>query len=76
LTLNDSSGAVTEVNNDEVEARFTAIWTQIAARFADHGEHLLFESMNEIHDGYDAPDPAYYGIINNLNQVFVDVIRS
>ena len=76
LTLNDSTGAVTEANNMAVAQRFTALWTQIAARFAGHGERLLFESMNEIHDGYGAPDPAYYTIINNLNQVFVDLVRA
>lgn len=76
LTLNDAEGAVTPENNDAVRARFVALWTQIAAHFQDHGEGLLFESMNEIHDGYDAPDPAYYDIINDLNQQFVDVVRA
>lgn len=76
LTLNDPAGNVTEANNQAVEARFLAIWGQIAAHFADYPEQLLFESMNEIHDGYDAPDPAYYTIINHLNQVFVDLVRA
>lgn len=76
ITLNDADGAVTEENNTAVQERFVALWEQIAAHFADHGEDLLFESMNEIHDGYDSPDPAYHDIINNLNQVFVDTIRN
>ncbi|MFC1642592.1 glycoside hydrolase family 5 protein, partial [Myxococcota bacterium] len=76
LTLNDAGGAVTAENNDQVEARFVGMWTQIASHFRDHGEQLLFESMNEIHDGYDTPDPAYYDIINHLNQVFVDTVRA
>ncbi len=49
---------------------------QIASHFKDHGSDLIFESMNEIHDGYDAPDPVYYDIINNLNQKFVDTVRA
>lgn len=76
LTLNDSSGAVTEANNAAVRSRFVAIWTQLAARYADFGNELLFESMNEIHDGYDAPETVYYDIINDLNQAFVDTVRA
>lgn len=75
LTLNDGQGDVTPENNAAVEARFVAIWRQIAEHFKGHDENLLFESMNEIHDGYDAPDPAYYEIIHHLNQVFVDLVR-
>jgi len=76
LTLNDESGAVTEENNAAVQAQFVAVWEQIASRFADHGHHLVFESMNEIHDGYDEPDPVYHDIINDLNQTFVDLVRA
>jgi endoglucanase len=75
LSLNDSTGAITDANNQAVQARFVALWTQIASHFQPYGEALLFESMNEIHDGYDAPDPQYYTIINNLNQAFVDTVR-
>jgi endoglucanase len=31
--------------------------------------------MNEIHDGYGAPDPRHLEFINDLNQVFVNVVR-
>jgi endoglucanase len=75
LSLNDADGAVTEANNTAVKERFVKVWTQIAARFQGFGEQLLFESMNEIHDGYADPDPAYYTIINDLNQTFVDTVR-
>ncbi len=76
ITLNDPSGATTEANNAAVRERFVAVWAQVAAHFGGFGEQLLFESMNEIHDGYDRPDPAYYGIINDLNQAFVDTVRA
>jgi endoglucanase len=75
LTLNDETGAITEANNQLVKERFSAVWTQLATHFKDFDERLLFESMNEIHDGYDAPDPGYYTIINDLNQTFVDIVR-
>ena len=76
ITLNDASGAVTETNNAAVRTRFVAVWSQIANHFGSFGENLLFESLNEIHDGYSDPDPAYYRIINDLNQAFVDTVRA
>lgn len=75
IKLEDASGNVTAENNAAVMERFVAVWTQIATHFEDRGPDLLFESMNEIHVGYDTPDPAYYGVINALNQKFVDVVR-
>jgi aryl-phospho-beta-D-glucosidase BglC (GH1 family) len=76
ISLKDSSGATTEENNAAVRARFVAVWSQIAKRFAKYGEELLFESMNEIHDGYGTPDPRHFAIINDLDQRFVDVVRA
>lgn len=75
LTLNDSAGKTTPENNAQVMARFTTVWRQIAAEFGDMGEELLFESMNEIHDGYGAPDPRHMEFINELNQAFVSLVR-
>ncbi len=76
ITLNDQDGNITNANSAAVEARFVKVWEQIAARFINHDNRLLFESMNEIHDGYGTPDPGYYDIINNLNQVFVNTVRA
>jgi endoglucanase len=76
LSLNDGAGLVTDANNQAVEARFSALWTQIATRFGPYGEGLLFESMNEINDGYDAPAVEYHAIINRLNQLFVETVRA
>jgi endoglucanase len=75
LTLNDANGNTTEENNAAVRARFVAVWTQIANHFSDYGEELLFESMNEIHDGYGTPDPRHFTFINDLNQQFVNLVR-
>lgn len=76
LSLNDESGDITEEHNQVVENQFIMVWRQIAERFQNYNEHLIFESMNEIHDGYGTPNPLYFDIINNLNQVFVDTVRS
>jgi aryl-phospho-beta-D-glucosidase BglC (GH1 family) len=76
LTLNDASGNTTEENTAAVRKRFVAVWAQIAKHFAAYGEELLFESMNEIHDGYGEPDPRHFTFINDLNQQFVNVVRA
>ncbi|HEX3853388.1 MAG TPA: glycoside hydrolase family 5 protein [Polyangiaceae bacterium] len=76
ITLKDANGETTEANNAQVRARFVAVWTQIAKHFANAGEELLFESMNEIHDGYGQPDPRHYTFINQLNQEFVNLVRA
>jgi aryl-phospho-beta-D-glucosidase BglC (GH1 family) len=76
LTLKDANGETSDANNDQVRTRFVAVWNQIAKHFANAGEELLFESMNEIHDGYGKPDPRHYGFINQLNQEFVNLVRA
>ncbi len=76
ITLKDEAGNITEANNAAVKARFIAVWTQIAKHFAGFGEELLFESMNEIHDGYGPPNPRYFPIVNQLNQEFVKIVRA
>jgi endoglucanase len=76
LALNDDQGNTTKANNAAVRARFVAVWTQIATYFSNYGEELLFESMNEIHDGYGPPDPRHFAFINDLNQQFVDLVRA
>lgn len=62
------------------------IWTQLARRFAEYDEHLIFESMNEprlVGTNYEWwLDPNNESCmdavktINALNQVFVDTIRN
>ena len=65
--------------NDQVyiKEKFAAVWRQIAERFADYDEHLIFECMNEVFDGiYHTPVAEYYENINDYNQIFVDTVRS
>ena len=68
------------------ERYIMSIWKQLADRFADYDEHLIFESMNEPrmkdteHEWWiDQNDPQCQEAIeciNKLNQVFVDTVRS
>lgn len=64
-------------DQDYICEKYEALWTQIAERFADYDEHLIFESMNEEFDGeYTDPNTDYYENLNTYNQIFVDTVRS
>ena len=76
ISLVNGSGQVTAANTAAVRAQFVAIWAQVAEHFKDYGEHLIFESMNEIKVGYDAPLESYLDQVNELNQAFVDTVRA
>lgn len=59
-----------------IKAKYEKVWEQIAKRFKNYDDHLVFESMNEEYDGtYNNPTPEYYNNINAYNQIFVDTVR-
>lgn len=59
---------------DAFYTRYSAIWNQVAERFRDYSDYLVFESMNEI--GFDnLPQNKAYELLNKINQDFVDIIR-
>ena len=69
--------------NEKVKDQIFCVWSQIANRFKDKGEWLVFESFNEIQDGgwgwsaaFQANPDAQYKVLNEWNQVFVDAVRS
>ncbi len=60
----------------KIKAKYEACWKQIAERFKDYDEHLIFESMNEeFNNDYGQPDLNAYQNINDYNQIFVDTVR-
>lgn len=60
----------------KIKAKYEACWKQIANRFKNYDEHLIFESMNEEFDGtYGTPSTTAYANINAYNQIFVDTVR-
>ncbi len=70
-------------NHEKVKDEVFALWTQIAERFKDKGEWLVFESFNEIQDGgwgwseaFRKNPGAQYKILNEWNQTFVDAVRA
>lgn len=80
--LNIKDACKSTAKNQEVRAEIAQVWCQIAMKFKDEGDYLMFESFNEIHDGgwgwgsngtnYDTYAPT----LNGWNQLFVDVVRS
>lgn len=80
--LNIKGAAQSTATNQLVKSQLKAMWEQIAGRFKTKGEFLMFESMNEIHDGgwgwgENLNDGGkQYAVLNEWNQVFVDAVRS
>lgn len=66
---------ITKEDLTQVDEQYTALWVQIADRFKDYDEHLIFESMNEVY-GNDADIPGDTAKICHYNQLFVDAVRS
>lgn len=73
--------------HEALSARYIAsVWAQIAARFRDYDEHLIFESMNEprlmgssYEWAFDKEAEACLeaaDCLNKLNQIFVDTVRA
>lgn len=64
----------------QVQAKYKALWTQIAERFKNYDHHLLFESYNEMLDGdntwTEPTDPNGCAVVNQYAQDFVDVVRA
>lgn len=70
-----------EEHIEEVDAENIAIWKQVAERFKDYGDHLVFEGLNEprIKGSADEWNGGTYGerlLVNRLNKSFVDTVRS
>lgn len=80
--LDIKEAAKDEAKNTSIKEQLTAVWTQIANKFKDKGNFLVFESMNEIHDGgwgwgENLNDGGkQYAVLNEWNQVFVDAVRA
>ncbi len=63
--------------------KYTAIWTQLCEEFKDYNDYLMFESLNEEGcwndvwnrwGGNEGKEDAY-GLLNEINQTFVDLVR-
>ncbi|WP_300700108.1 cellulase family glycosylhydrolase [Bacteroides sp.] len=75
--------AATDANvNAQIKAQLKSMWTQIAERFKNKSNFLVFECVNEIHDGgwgwgdNRTDGGKQYAVLNEWNQVFVDAVRA
>lgn len=68
----------TPAARDRADAKLKAFWTQIATRFRDADDHLLFAGTNEVmvKDDYSTPSAEVCAIQNGFNQIFVDTVRA
>lgn len=66
----------------DMMARYKALWEQVARKFAEEGEWLIFEGYNELQDGGwgfggNLTDGGkQYAVINELAQTFVTTVRA
>ncbi|MBQ8687584.1 MAG: glycoside hydrolase family 5 protein [Ruminococcus sp.] len=72
-------------DKEECMKKYTSIWTQLCDAFGEYGDKLMFESLNEeagwssIWDRYTGTDEQKqesYALVNEINQTFVDLVRS
>lgn len=71
-------------DKDESMKRYTHMWEQIADSFKDYDDYLVFESQNEelgwdkIWNPWGSTDgkAESYALCNEINQEFVDTVRS
>jgi len=61
-----------------VNRRLATFWRQIAERFKDEDEHLLFAGTNEVmvEGDWGPPKPENVAAQNSFNQTFVDTVRA
>ena len=68
--------------HQQILDQVTAMWKQIAVKFQDKGDFLIFEAFNEIHDGgwgwgdNKKDGGKQYQCLNEWNQAFVNAVRS
>ncbi|MFY0599846.1 MAG: glycoside hydrolase family 5 protein [Cyclobacteriaceae bacterium] len=71
----------TYAHEEEVADRLSKVWTQIATRFKDYGDYLIFETLNEPRHE-DTPEEWTGGtaegrdVLNTYHKACVDAIRS
>ncbi|MHB8131376.1 MAG: glycoside hydrolase family 5 protein [Mobilitalea sp.] len=80
-------GSAKQETRDAAMDMYISMWTQIAERYKDYSDHLIFESANEelgnrLNDTNYSTDSGTlseeecYEMNNKINQAFVDAVRS
>jgi endoglucanase len=58
-----------------VNAKFAALWKQIATHLENFDEHLLFAAANEIHQGPGKPSKENIEVQESYMQTFIETVR-
>lgn len=80
--LNIREAALDPEKDRQINEQISAMWTQIAGKFIDKGDFLIFEAFNEIHDGgwgwgaNRTDGGKQYACLNEWNRTFVKAVRS
>jgi endoglucanase len=80
-------GSANEQTRADALEMYQSMWTQIATRFRDYSDYLIFESGNEelgfrlndtdvASDSGTLSDDECYTVANEINQAFVDTVRA
>ncbi len=78
-------GSEDQATRDKAMAMYKSMWTQIAERYAEYSDYLIFESGNEeignrLNEAINGKagvlsQDECYEVANTINQTFVDVVR-
>lgn len=79
-------GSATQATREKAMEMYISMWTQIANRYKEYSDYLIFESANEelgdrLNDVDVATDSGTlsreecYEMTNKINQTFVDIVR-
>lgn len=78
-------GSKSQETREKAMEMYTSMWTQIAERYKEYSDYLIFESGNEelgnrLNDKIDGKEGVLtqdecYEMTNKINQKFVDVVR-
>ena len=80
--LNIREAALDPEKDRQINEQISAMWTQIAGKFIDKGDFLIFEAFNEIHDGgwgwgaNRTDGGKQYACLNGWNRTFVKAVRA
>ncbi len=80
-------GSSSSATREKAMEMYVSMWTQIAERFKDYSDYVIFESANEeLGDRLNDTDVCSnsgslsesqcYAMVNKINQAFVDTVRS
>lgn len=80
-------GSASEETRATAMELYTSMWTQIAERYKEYSDYLIFESANEelgfrlndtdvAADSGTLSDAECYTVTNQINQAFVDTVRA